>query len=489
MLLLKDVQELLGLVTKDEVLSFGRSDTVKKKSDYLPEFVKLSSYSGRGDGISIYNELQEQIVYEGDSPSDAFNALEQRGLVWGRYDVPENTIQKVFVIHDNHFLSEKQAKCLEDGKDTIREGYAYIRKGEDFIDGSNDNGLVFYEKFSEALQDWEEEIPLQTKGHTDMLASKDLRSVDLSHSKFSGLNIKNADFRGSTLESVDFKDSLMTNTNFCNADVPGSIFENANLENAWFVGAIATAANFKNANMEATNFEDVDLTDADMSNSNLKGAHFVGAVLKRVNFNGADLTNADFRGAYLKDVSFDGAIIEGTTFDKNETVELEIRKNEMIKEKEKELKVQVVEQTVPIDGVFYVLCRREFDNSYTVWNANEEGFYNGKYDMNLKEGIAELERRSGHVLGTENMSEQELLIKALEDFKSSHSELVERWHTEGSGLDDLKSVEHYPFGQNLEEYDVTTWVDASNKELKEIDSQKKEKEFDSLMKKDNDMER
>lgn len=486
MLLLKDAQELLGFL---EESPFGRLDTMDQKSNYLPEFVKLSSFEPGGEGIVVYDELKEQLVYEGSSSSEAFEALADRGLIWGKYYVPENTIQKVFVIHDNHFLSEKQAKCLEDGKDTIREGYAYIRKGEDFIDGSNDNGLVFYEKFSEALQDWEEEIPLQTKGHTDMLASKDLRWVDLSHSKFGGLNITNADFRGSMLESVDFRDSLMTNTNFCDADVAGSRFGNANLEKSWFASAIATVANFKNANMEATNFEDADLTDADMSNANLKGAHFVGAVLKRVNFDGADLTNADFRGAYLAGASFDGAIIDGAIFDKNEMVALEIKRNEMIKEKEKELNVQVVEQTVPVDGVFYVLCRREFDNSYTVWNANEEGFYNGKYDMNLKEGIAELERRSGHVLGTENMSEQELLMKALEDFKSSHSELIERWHTEGSDLDDLKSVEHYPFGQNLEEYDVTTWVDASNKELKEIDSQKKEKEFDSLIKKDNDMER
>lgn len=77
--------------------------------------------------------------------------------------------------------------------------------------------------------------------------------------------------------------------------------------------------------------------------------------------------------------------------------------NELISEKEKELNVEVLAYGIDKSKDLHVLAEREFDGSHAVWTSHYTGkldepyfeFYNGKYDMNVANGVKELLRRSG----------------------------------------------------------------------------------------------
>lgn len=75
----------------------------------------------------------------------------------------------------------------------------------------------------------------------------------------------------------------------------------------------------------------------------------------------------------------------------------------LIKDKEKELNVAVVDVKFDNEMNLHVLANRLTDDSYVAWNSYfvEEmeksyvNFYNGKYDIDIEQGMRELERRSG----------------------------------------------------------------------------------------------
>lgn len=90
-------------------------------------------------------------------------------------------------------------------------------------------------------------------------------------------------------------------------------------------------------------------------------------------------------------------MITDKVYDKNFISKLE----KMIKKKEKELKVQVIEKVIDSLGDVHLLCKKELDGSYAVWSSyntgeeitSYENFYNGFYSKDLKVAVMELTKR------------------------------------------------------------------------------------------------
>lgn len=62
------------------------------------------------------------------------------------------------------------------------------------------------------------------------------------------------------------------------------------------------------------------------------------------------------------------------------------------------------------------------------------------------------------------MSQNRNLIKALEQFRKAYLDLLEEW-SENYILDDLESIELYPFHKSFDELDVCRWVEETLDEI------------------------
>lgn len=75
--------------------------------------------------------------------------------------------------------------------------------------------------------------------------------------------------------------------------------------------------------------------------------------------------------------------------------------NQLIKENEQKLGLTTLETFEDEDGTAHILAQRTSDKSYIVWSSYYTGeesttyasFHNGKYDMDIEQGINELKRR------------------------------------------------------------------------------------------------
>ena len=63
------------------------------------------------------------------------------------------------------------------------------------------------------------------------------------------------------------------------------------------------------------------------------------------------------------------------------------------------------------------------------------------------------------------MDENKNLVKALEQFRRAYIDLLDEW-LENDILDELESVELYPFHISFDELDVCRWVEESLDEIK-----------------------
>ncbi|WP_144460404.1 hypothetical protein [Siminovitchia fortis] len=106
-------------------------------------------------------------------------------------------------------------------------------------------------------------------------------------------------------------------------------------------------------------------------------------------------------------------------------------------EKTEELNVRVIAYQFDEEKNLHVLCQRDSDRSYISWssyytgekNSSFENFYNGKYDMDLGQGIRELKKRSGKEVDVNYPMVKELTSLG-NDRNRNFSELANEEHDE-----------------------------------------------------------
>lgn len=119
---------------------------------FIPELVKLSTSTGH-DGLRIYNELKDEIVYEGDNYKIALDALRHDGVLWQSNKSALNCVKEVYLIHDNIFLSEENANSIQDGKGSLMKMFIIIKAGDFVADGSSSEDYSLFNSMEEALEE------------------------------------------------------------------------------------------------------------------------------------------------------------------------------------------------------------------------------------------------------------------------------------------------------------------------------------------------
>ena len=133
-------------------------------------------------------------------------------------------------------------------------------------------------------------------------------------SRYNYINLAKNDFSNLTLFNAEFILADLTQTNFNDAKLQGSIFSNCfSIRGATFRNANLSGASFENVNLNNIDFSGANLSNVDLSKcTGVAGAKFNGAILFRTNFTGL----ADF-----KDTDFTGADMKGTIFRNNDLSE------------------------------------------------------------------------------------------------------------------------------------------------------------------------
>lgn len=121
---------------------------------FIPEFVKLSTSTG-SDGLRIYNELKDEVVYEGDNYKIALDAARCDGVLWRSNWNESNCVKEVYLIHDNIFFSKENANSIQDGKGSLMKTYIIIKAGELVADGSPSEDYSLFNSMEEALEEME----------------------------------------------------------------------------------------------------------------------------------------------------------------------------------------------------------------------------------------------------------------------------------------------------------------------------------------------
>lgn len=121
---------------------------------FIPEFVKLSTSVGN-DGLRIYNELKDEVVYEGDNYKNALDAARYDGVLWQSNKIDSNCVKEVYLIHDNIFFSEENANSIQDGKGDLMKTFIIIKAGDLAVDGSSSEDYSLFNSMEEALEEME----------------------------------------------------------------------------------------------------------------------------------------------------------------------------------------------------------------------------------------------------------------------------------------------------------------------------------------------
>ncbi|MGL4396149.1 MAG: pentapeptide repeat-containing protein [Hyphomicrobium sp.] len=104
------------------------------------------------------------------------------------------------------------------------------------------------------------------------LSGADFRGADLSHAKFSPLEVRPGE---GTL--VTMRRNVLKSCNFAGALMLEADFRMAILHFSRFTGADLKSAQFSGADLSMTDFSGADVTGVDFSGADLDGANFVGA--------------------------------------------------------------------------------------------------------------------------------------------------------------------------------------------------------------------
>lgn len=135
-------------------------------------------------------------------------------------------------------------------------------------------------------------------------ANDDLRGIDLSGLKMSG---------------VDFNEAILTGVCLRQSDLSAANLTGANLEETDFSGAILRGASLTEADFSRADLSQADLSDALMVDTIFEKASLINAVLNRVsakdaNFTGANLSGASLEEAHLQGCVFSKSTLNGTNF-------------------------------------------------------------------------------------------------------------------------------------------------------------------------------
>jgi len=132
------------------------------------------------------------------------------------------------------------------------------------------------------------------------------RTVDLSHTNLSGIDLRQIEWSDAFLGGVNFQhaDLYQANLRHC-------FIERANFQQANLVQADLTESNLKQCNLVQTNLQETCLNNANLTRADLTGAKLNQATLEWANLSQAILDEADLSGASLTN-----AIVEGASFKK-----------------------------------------------------------------------------------------------------------------------------------------------------------------------------
>jgi uncharacterized protein YjbI with pentapeptide repeats len=141
------------------------------------------------------------------------------------------------------------------------------------------------------------------------LVGAELPRADLSYARLSNVNFYQANLQGTILDHAD-----LTNANLRLAALQGSRLvqtrlEGADLAIANLTGARLAMATLTNARLEGATLVESNLNGARLDNAHLSHADLRGATLRRASLQEADLSVADLRGADLEGADLTDAIL------------------------------------------------------------------------------------------------------------------------------------------------------------------------------------
>ena len=134
--------------------------------------------------------------------------------------------------------------------------------------------------------------------------------LDISEINFRGgsfePSLKNSSWVGATAIEINFSQTILTNANFTNANLNGSLFSSTTVTNAIFTNANLSKASFQ----ETKGLTDVQLRSA----SNITGITLYTLDLSNFNLSGLDLSGTSFFHTILSNVNFTDAILNNVRF-------------------------------------------------------------------------------------------------------------------------------------------------------------------------------
>jgi uncharacterized protein YjbI with pentapeptide repeats len=123
---------------------------------------------------------------------------------------------------------------------------------------------------------------------------------DLSQVRLDGFNdLRGWDFRGQDLTNANFDFSLLTNADFTDAVVTGTIFHrttSADPSRSFSKEQLYSTASYRQKNLTGIGLRAVDLSGWDFSGQNLTGANLFDSKLTHADFNGAIVRDAQLTG-------------------------------------------------------------------------------------------------------------------------------------------------------------------------------------------------
>ena len=130
-------------------------DQIEKNNQFLVEYVEVETI-GNDEGIKLYDSLNERLIFEGVSPSEALHTLtfNETGYLYETYrnDNHLYSALQVYIIHDNMYFNLDNALRVQDGKDQITKEYIVAKPYEEIEEGSQCYHAR-YDSFDSAFDD------------------------------------------------------------------------------------------------------------------------------------------------------------------------------------------------------------------------------------------------------------------------------------------------------------------------------------------------
>ncbi|MFC8530748.1 pentapeptide repeat-containing protein [Nocardia sp. NPDC057227] len=133
--------------------------------------------------------------------------------------------------------------------------------------------------------------------------------------KTRGAEIHAVDVGGACLAGVLMVDVTLTNTDFRDSDLSGSVidsskvfdtnFDSADLRGAAMNDTEVWRSTFRGADLSGARFDGCELNEVGFQNADMGGASFRSTSLEHVDLSGADLTGVDLTGVAVAGVQYD----------------------------------------------------------------------------------------------------------------------------------------------------------------------------------------